>query len=161
MRTANVPPPPKMKSVPGSSGDGPCRVTEATMSRARSSSRDRPDACSDEATLAYSANPSTIRTRSVVPPLQATRRHRTDLISRASESVAPASGASGARSGIVAGSPIRAIREPVANAPDRLDPPTGRPELRPEIVDIRVHGVEGDRDRERPRLVDELVASQR
>ena len=53
------------------------------------------------------------------------------------------------------------IAETVPDAADRLDPRPLRPELRPEVVDVRVDRVRRDGDAERPGLVEELVAGQR
>src|SRR5690242_9628412 len=97
------------------------------------------------------------RTSSVVRPLHATRRRRTSRISWASPLEASRSG-----DGPVPPSAIpSAIVQAIAHATDGLDPVALRAELRPEIVNVRVHGVRRDGDAERPRLVQQLVAAQR
>src|SRR5450759_2863648 len=89
-----------------------------------------------------------MRTSSVVPPLQATSRHRTERIRRASASDDST------------GSVSSGIGHPVADAADRLDPAAGVTELGPQVVDIGVDGIRGDRHAEGPRLVEQLVAAQ-
>src|SRR5688572_30410122 len=156
MTMANVPPPPNRKSIgelapPGPSGPRP----NDWISCARRSRAESPVDSRDEATLTYSAMPRASRTRSVEPPLHATRRQRTPRTRRASLSEASRSAASSA---VAIAS---AIGKPIAHATDGLDPAAGVAELGPQVVDVGIDRVGRDRHRERPRLVQELVARER
>src|SRR5512143_1463093 len=126
----------------------------------RASSWLTPELSSDPATARYRATASASRTTSVVPPLHRTRLRRTCRISRPSAAWAASSGAVVA-GGVAIPSGTSAFRQTIAHAADGLDQPPGGAELLAQVVDVRIHGIRGDRHAERPGLVEELVARQR
>src|SRR5258708_4084205 len=100
-----------------------------------------------------------MRTRRVVPPLNATSRQRTRRMRRPSAASAAVSIASPASPAVPAGAPS-GIGQTVPDAADGLDPVPDVAELRAEVMDVGVNRVWGDGHAERPGLVEQLIAGQ-
>src|SRR6266568_471081 len=98
----------------------------------------------------------TTRTISVERPLQATSRQRTRRMSLASSASTPSS------STLASAGPASpsGIGHPIPDTTHGLDPTAGIAELRAQVVDVRVHGIRGNCDAERPGLIEELVSAQ-